>query len=62
MESACTLAIEAEVLGEGLRNAELKALGDEVADSPGIVLKVARSEPLVSAVEKGEMFFGTNQF
>lgn len=34
VESAGALAVQAEVLGEGLRDAQLEALFDEVADCP----------------------------
>lgn len=55
MESACALAVEAEVLSEGLRDAELEALLDEVPDGPGVAAQVAGGEALVGAVEEGEV-------
>ena len=54
MEAASALAVEAEVLREGLRNAKLEALLDEVADCPGVFGQVAGGEPLVRAVKEWE--------
>ena len=54
MESPRALAVEPEVLGEGLRDAELEPLLDEVPNGPGVAFEVARREPLVGAVEKRE--------
>lgn len=56
MEGAGALAVQAEVLGEGLRDAEFEAEGDEVADGPGVVGEGAGGEALVGAVEEGEEF------
>ena len=53
MEGARALAVQPEVLGEGLRDAQLEALRDEVPDGPGVGLEVARCEALVCAVEEG---------
>lgn len=55
VERACALAVQAEVLCEGLRDAQLEALRDEVADRPGIAGEVTGGEALVRAVEKGEV-------
>lgn len=41
VEAARALAVEAEVLGEALRDTEFEALLDEVADGPGVVFEVA---------------------
>ena len=54
VEGAGALAVEAEVLGEGLRDAAFEAELDEVADGPGVVFEVAAGEALVGAVEEGE--------
>ena len=62
VEGAGAFAIEAEVLGEGLGDAHFEALGDEVADGPGVVFEVARSEALVGAVEEGEVVAGADDF
>ena len=56
MEGAGAFAVETEVLGEGLRDAQLEALLDEVADRPGVAREVAGCEALVRAVEEGEEF------
>ena len=55
MEGAGAFTIETEVFGEGLRDAHLETLGDEVADGPGIVLQITGCETLVGAVEEGEV-------
>lgn len=55
VEGAGALAVETEVLGEGLRDAQLEALLDEVADGPGVADQVAGCEALVSGVEEGEV-------
>lgn len=55
MEAACTLTVEAKVLGVGLCNEELEALLDKVADSPVVCGQGARGEALVSTVEEGEL-------
>ena len=55
MKGARSLAVETEVLGEGLCDAELEALLDKVVDWPGVIVQVAGSEALVSAVEEGEV-------
>lgn len=60
MEGAGPFAVEAEILGERLRDAEFEALLDEVADGPGVVFEVARGEALVGAVEEGEVGFGAD--
>ena len=62
VEGACSFAVEAEVLGEGLGDAEFEALVDEVADGPGVVFEVARGETLVGAVEEWEVVFGADDF
>lgn len=51
---ACELTVEAEVLGEGLSHEELEALGDEVADGPGVFVQAAGGEALVGRVEEDE--------
>lgn len=55
VERASALAIQAEVLGEGLGDAQLEALLDEVADGPGVAGQVAGCEALVGGVEEGEV-------
>lgn len=62
VEGAGSFAVEAEVLGEGLRDAEFEALLDEVADGPGVVFEVPGGEALVGAVEEGEVVFGADDF
>lgn len=62
VEGAGTLAVETKVLGKGLRHAELEALRDEVADRPGVVLKIAGRKALIGAVEEGEVLLGGDQF
>ena len=56
MESTGSFAVEAEVFGKRLRDAEFEALVDEVADSPGVIFEIAGCEALVGAVEEGEVF------
>ena len=55
MESASSLAVETEILCEGLSNTELEAFRDEVPDCPCVIFKIAGSETLVCAVEEWEM-------
>lgn len=55
VEGSCALTVQTEVLGEGLRDAQLEALLDEVADRPGVADQVARGEALVGGVEEGEV-------
>ena len=62
MKCAGALAVKAEVLGEGLRDAHFEALLDEVADGPGIVFEVTRGEALIRAVEEGEVLAGADDF
>ena len=49
------LPVEAEVLGEALRDAQLETLLDEIAHRPRVALQIARGEALVCAVEEREM-------
>jgi hypothetical protein len=60
MKRTGSLAVEPEIFGEGLRDAELEALFDEVADGPGIILEIARCEALIGTVEEREMLLGAN--
>lgn len=62
VESACSFAVEAEVLCEGLRDAQLEALLDEVADGPGVADEIAGCEALVGGVEEGEVRAGAHDF
>lgn len=55
VEATGPLTVETEVLGEGLRNAQLEALLDEVVDGPGVLGQIARGEALVRAIEEREM-------
>lgn len=54
MKDTGTLAVEAEVLGERLGDAKLKALFDKVANGPGVVVEVTAGKALVGAVKEGE--------
>ena len=56
VESTSAFAVETEVFGEGLSDAEFEALVDEVADCPGVIFEIAGCETLVGAVEEGEVF------
>lgn len=58
MEAARPLTVQAEVFGERLGNYELESLLHKVANGPGIAVQIARSEALVSTVEKREVLFG----
>lgn len=60
MESARTLAVQTEVLSEGLSNTELEALLDEETDRPCISVQVARGETLIGTVEEGEVRASTD--
>ena len=60
MKGTGSLAVQAEVLGERLSNAELEALLDEIANCPGVVLEVPGRKTLVGAVEEREMLLGTD--
>lgn len=62
VESTGAFAVETEVFGEGLRDAEFEALVDEVADSPGVIFEIAGCETLVGAVEEGEVFLCADHF
>lgn len=55
MERARPLAVQTEVLGERLRNAEFKPLLDEVPDCPCVADEIARGEALIRGVEEGEV-------
>lgn len=56
VKSAHTLAIEAKVLGEGLRHkhVQIRVLFEEVADGPGIFCDAAGRKALVGHVEERE--------
>lgn len=62
METSSTLSVKTKVLRERLRNAELKALLHKVANSPSVVVKVARGEALVGAIEEWEMLLCPHNF
>lgn len=62
VESTGSFAVETEVFGEGLSDAEFEALFNEVADSPGVVFEVTGCETLVGAVEEGEVFPSADYF
>lgn len=62
MEGAGALAVETKVLGKGLGHAKLEALRDEVADRPGVVLKISGRKTLIGAVKKGEVLLSGDQF
>jgi hypothetical protein len=55
VEAACTLAVKTKVLCVTLSDKHLKALLDKVANSPGILVQVARRKTLVCAVEEGKL-------
>lgn len=57
-EGADTLAVETHVLGEGLGEADVVALLDEVADGEGVGVGVTRGEALVGHVEEGVVALG----
>lgn len=50
----CALTVKAEVLGEGLSHEQLEALGDEVADRPGVFIQRAGRKALIGRVEEHE--------
>ena len=52
-EGTDTLTVETHVLGEGLGQADVVALLDEIADGKGVLVDVAGSEALVGHVEEG---------
>ena len=52
MEAASSLTIEAEILCEGLSNAELESLLNEVSYSPGILRKITGRKTLVCTIEE----------
>lgn len=47
-----TLTVEPKVLGKRLCTEELKALGDKVSHSPGILVQAARGKTLIRRVEE----------
>lgn len=55
MEGAGALTVQTKVLSEGLGDAELEALIDEVADRPRVTGEIAGREALVRCVEEGEV-------
>lgn len=55
VERTRALTVQTKVLGEGLRDAELEALLDKVADGPCVAGQIARREALVGGVEEGEL-------
>lgn len=62
MERTCSFSIESKVFGKGLCDAKFEALVDEVADGPGVVFEISRSETLVCAIEEGEVVPGSEDF
>lgn len=46
------LTVKAKVLGEGLSYEQLKALGDEEANGPGVFLQTARGKALIGRVKE----------
>lgn len=54
MSASCLLTVEAKVFGEGLSHEQLKALGDKVADGPGIFIQTAGGETLIGRVKEHE--------
>ena len=57
-EGADALAVQTHVLGKRLGQADVVALGDEVAHGEGVLVDVARGETLVGHVEEGEVTLG----
>lgn len=55
MKGTGALAVQTKVLGKRLGDASLKALLDEIANSPGIARQVARRKALVSTVKEWEV-------
>lgn len=55
VERTRALTVQTKVLRKRLRNAQLKALLDEVADRPGVADQIAGREALVGSVEEGEL-------
>lgn len=55
MKGPRTLTIQSKVLRKRLRNAQLEALVDKVADGPRVTDQIARGKALVGAVEEGEV-------
>lgn len=60
MERPGSLAVKANVLGEGLGDAEPEPLLNEVVDSPSVGVEVTGCETLVRAVEEGEVGAGAH--
>lgn len=48
------LTIETHVLGKGLRQQDVMALLDEVADGPGVTVNVSAGKALIGHVEEHE--------
>lgn len=61
VEGAGTLAIQPEILGEGLCHAELEPFRDEITDCPGVIFETARCETLIGAVEEGKVLFRADE-
>lgn len=53
-ERECLLTIETHVLGKGLRQQDVMALLNEVADSPGVTVNVSAGKALIGHVEEHE--------
>lgn len=54
VSASCLLTVEAKVFGEGLSHEQLKALGDKVADGPGVFIQTAGGETLIGRVKEHE--------
>lgn len=51
-EQECVLTIETHVLGKGLRQQDVMALLNEVADSPRVTVNVSAGKALIGHVEE----------
>lgn len=51
-EQECLLTVETHVLGKGLRQQDVMALLNEVADSPGVTVNVSAGKALIGHVEE----------
>lgn len=62
MECAGTFTVQTEIFGEGLSDAGLESLFDEVTDCPCVARKIAGCETLIRAVEEGEVALCAHDF
>ena len=61
MKAARALTIEAQILGEALRDHHFEALLEKISDGPGVIVEIAARKALVRAIEEGEQPLGAHR-